>query len=138
MLRQVNDKIKQLAEQARQEFLELPTKYTAEQVGMYPQLMERFAELIIKECVDIANDTRFEGRVVANRIRFVFGLDTISPENRRARCDALITAMIGKDFVPNWWNSPNNAFGGNTPEQAYSTAPDAVYAYLMKSAEGEW
>jgi hypothetical protein len=71
----MNEKIKQFAQQARQEFLELPTGYTAEQVGMYPQLMERFAELIITECLDIANDTRYDGKVVANRIRFVFGVE---------------------------------------------------------------
>jgi hypothetical protein len=70
----MNERIKQFAQQARQEFLELPTGYTAEQVGMYPQLMERFAELIITECLDIANDTRYDGKVVANRIRFVFGV----------------------------------------------------------------
>jgi hypothetical protein len=71
----MNEKIKQFAEQARVEFLELPTGYTAEQVGMYPQLMERFAELIITECLDIANDTRYDGKVVANRIKFVFGVE---------------------------------------------------------------
>jgi hypothetical protein len=71
----MNEKIKQFAQQARQEFLELPTGYTAEQVGMYPQLMERFAELIINECLDIANDTRYDGKVVANRIKFVFGVE---------------------------------------------------------------
>ena len=70
----MNPRIQQLAIQARQEFLELPTGYTPEQVGMYPQLMERFAELIITECVDIANDTRYDGKVVANRIKFVFGV----------------------------------------------------------------
>ena len=71
----MNKKIKQFAQQARQEFLELPTGYTAEQVGMYPQLMERFADLIITECLDIANDTRYDGKVVANRIKFVFGVE---------------------------------------------------------------
>ena len=47
----MNKRIQQLAEQARQEFLKLPTGYTPEQVGMYPQLMERFAELIVAECM---------------------------------------------------------------------------------------
>ncbi len=37
--------------------------------------VEKFAELLIKECIDIANDTRYDGKVVANRIKFVFGLD---------------------------------------------------------------
>jgi len=37
-----------------------------------------------------------------------------------------------------WWSGSNKAFCGDTPEQIYSVAPSAVYAYLMKSAEGEW
>lgn len=36
---------------------------------------EKFVELIVKECIDIANDTRYDGKVVANRIKFVFGLE---------------------------------------------------------------
>ena len=48
----MNERIRELAVQARQEFLELPTGYTPEQVGMYPQLMEKFAELIVQECLE--------------------------------------------------------------------------------------
>lgn len=62
----------------------------------------------------------------------------ISPANMRARCEALVTAMVGSEMAPKWWTGPNRAFGGDTPEQIYSVAPSAVYAYLMKSAEGEW
>ena len=60
------------------------------------------------------------------------------PVRMRKRCEALITAMVGAELVSKWWNSPNRAFGDDTPEQIYSVAPSAVYAYLMKSAEGEW
>ena len=49
----MNERIRELAIKARQEFLTLPTGYTAEQVGMYPQLMEKFAELIIKDIIFI-------------------------------------------------------------------------------------
>ncbi len=35
--------------------------------------LQEFADLIIQECIDIANDTRYDGKVVANRIKFVFG-----------------------------------------------------------------
>ena len=49
----MNERIKQLAQQAREEFLELPTGYRPEQVGMHPQLMERFAELIVRECAEV-------------------------------------------------------------------------------------
>lgn len=59
-------------------------------------------------------------------------------EKMRARCEALITAMVGADLVAKWWSSPNKAFGGDTPEQLYSVAPSAVYAYLIKYARGEW
>ena len=37
--------------------------------------LSKFAELIINECLDVANDTRYDGKVVANRIKFVFGVD---------------------------------------------------------------
>ena len=37
--------------------------------------LEKFAELLVRECVDIANDTRYDGKVVANRIKFVFGVE---------------------------------------------------------------
>ena len=60
------------------------------------------------------------------------------PARMRARCEALVTAMVGKELADKWWNGANKAFGGDTPEQIYSVAPSAVYAYLMKSAEGEW
>ena len=60
------------------------------------------------------------------------------PVRMRKRCEALITAMVGAELAPKWWTGPNKAFGGDTPEQIYSVSPSSVYAYLMKSAEGEW
>lgn len=60
------------------------------------------------------------------------------PVRMRARCEALVTAMVGQELADQWWTGANRAFGGDTPEQIYSVAPSAVYAYLMKSAEGEW
>ena len=62
----------------------------------------------------------------------------ISPSVMRARCEALVIAMVGKELSEKWWSGSNKAFCGDTPEQIYSVAPSAVYAYLMKSAEGEW
>jgi len=46
--------------------------------------------------------------------------------------------MVGRELVHQWWNGANRAFDGDTPEQMYSVAPSVVYAYLMRSAEGEW
>ena len=57
----MNERIKQLAEQARQYYLTLPTGFNPENVGMYPQLMEKFAELIVQECLEAcsrANEIR--------------------------------------------------------------------------------
>ena len=54
----MNPRIKELAVQARKEFLELPTGYRPEQVGMYRELMEKFAELIVRECVEIIETQR--------------------------------------------------------------------------------
>ncbi len=62
----------------------------------------------------------------------------ISPANMRARCEALVVAMVGKELADKWWTGANRAFGGDTPEQIYSVAPSAVYAYLMKSADYHW
>jgi len=62
----------------------------------------------------------------------------ISPATMRARCETLVIALVGREMSDKWWNGPNKAFGGDTPEQIYSVAPSAVYAYLMRSAEGEW
>jgi hypothetical protein len=59
----MNERIQELAVQARQEFLELPTGYTPEQVGMYPQLMEKFAKLIVSECMDVLDPG--ENQVIA-------------------------------------------------------------------------
>ena len=50
----MNERIKLLAEQARKEYLKLPTGYRPDQVGMCRELMEKFAELIIQECARVA------------------------------------------------------------------------------------
>lgn len=39
---------------------------------------EKFAKLILAECIDICENTRYDGTVAANRIKFVFGLDNES------------------------------------------------------------
>jgi len=65
----MNDRIKELAEQAG---------YEKDMFGIghwdMPEC-QKFAELIVRECIDIANDTRYDGKVVANRIKFVFGVE---------------------------------------------------------------
>jgi phosphate-selective porin len=66
----MNERIKQLAEQAGSTHKQNLGVYQ-----FYTDELEKFAELIVKECTDIANGTRYDGKVVANRIKFVFGVE---------------------------------------------------------------
>ena len=38
-------------------------------------MVNHFAESAVKECIDICEQTRYDGKVAANRIKFVFGVD---------------------------------------------------------------
>lgn len=60
----------------------------------------------------------------------------ISPETMKARCNALLTALVGKTLVDNWWKSPNKAFDGATPAEVFEVDPGLVLSYLMKFYEG--
>lgn len=46
----------------------------------------------------------------------------------KARCDALVIAMVGAELANGWWNSPNKTFNGQTPKEA---PLEVVYSYLM-------
>ena len=62
----MNERIKALAVQARNEWLpttNFPDKYT----GMHPELMEKFAELIVAECVGLALDEKQRYRNISHR-----------------------------------------------------------------------
>ena len=63
----MNDKIRQLAEQAGQ----------GEPFHIPPEFVEKFARLIVAECVDIANNVHMcrDGRVVAEDIKQHFGVE---------------------------------------------------------------
>lgn len=57
----------------------------------------------------------------------------------RNKCEALLTAMLGReDLATLWWSSPNKFFKYETPEKIYSESPDRVLQYLYSRAEGEW
>ena len=64
----MNERIRQLALQAGFKTDRLGHLFGGDDI-------EKFAELILAECIDIAEQTRFEGKVVAERIKFVFGVD---------------------------------------------------------------
>jgi hypothetical protein len=56
----------------------------------------------------------------------------------RNRCNVLLTALIGKEYVAQWWDSPNKRFDGETPNKVFETEPNRVYNYLMEFVEGAW
>ena len=56
----------------------------------------------------------------------------------RARSEALIIAMVGKDLATQWWTGSNRAFEGQTPNEQFEQNAERVYSYLMRMAEGEW
>ena len=64
----MNEKIKQYAQEVG-----ISVEYLTN-TKQWP-LIEALSERIINECIDVANDTRYEGKVVANRIKFLFGMD---------------------------------------------------------------
>ena len=37
-----------------------------------------------------------------------------------------------------WWQQPNKAFEGKTPDSVFEEDPIKIYTYLVKSAEGDW
>jgi hypothetical protein len=56
----------------------------------------------------------------------------------RARSEALVIALVGKDLAPQWWTSANRAFEGQTPSEQFECNAERVYSYLMRMSEGEW
>jgi endo-1,4-beta-D-glucanase Y len=56
----------------------------------------------------------------------------------RARSEALVVALVGRDLAPQWWTSANLAFEGQTPCEQFDRNAERVYSYLMRSAEGAW
>jgi hypothetical protein len=68
MKERMNKRIRELAEQA---FFE--TEY--DDVQNLPETMERFAELIVRECVEVANKTVIGSDFVGNAIRNHFGVE---------------------------------------------------------------
>lgn len=53
----------------------------------------------------------------------------------RQRCDWLLTAMLGRDGVEAWWQSPNRAFDMRTAREQFELDPQRVYRYLMDSVD---
>ncbi len=46
----------------------------------------------------------------------------------KEKCDLMILALVGSDYLDAWWNSSNRAFGGKKP---IDCDINEVYYYLM-------
>jgi hypothetical protein len=56
----------------------------------------------------------------------------------KARSEALVIALVGKEMALHWWTGKNRAFEGQTPLEAFEANAERVYGYLMRMSEGEW
>ena len=52
----------------------------------------------------------------------------------RARCNAILLALLGETHAPLWWESRNKAFDMLTAQQQWDKNPGVVYRYLMLQA----
>lgn len=74
-------KIYQMAEQAAEFAVLNPSDEVLQsetddaKVEVPKAFIDKLSELILQECIDIASDTRYDGTVVANRIKFSFGIE---------------------------------------------------------------
>jgi hypothetical protein len=66
----MNERIKQLAEQARQHF---PRTESSGEFWVFDE--QKFAELIVKECVGIADEYDGVGSTIVSRIEKHFGVE---------------------------------------------------------------
>ncbi len=50
--------------------------------------------------------------------------------------------MLGRsELVDGWWDSPNKAFNGKTPDEVYQTGAEgrlSVYQYVIGCSDGYW
>jgi hypothetical protein len=52
-------------------------------------------------------------------------------DQMKQRCDVLLIAMLGKQYVEAWWSKENLAFNMLTPLKQWELDPVLVYRYLM-------
>jgi hypothetical protein len=50
----------------------------------------------------------------------------------------VVRSMVGENLADAWWQQPNKAFEGKTPDSVFEEDPIKIYTYLVKSAEGDW
>jgi hypothetical protein len=70
----MNERIKELAEQATEHDYTTWDSYNQKELVYYKFNKEKFAELIVKECVGIADEYDGVGSTIVNRIKEHFGV----------------------------------------------------------------
>jgi hypothetical protein len=56
---------------------------------------------------------------------------TVTETQAKQRSDALVVALVGRDYSDLWWNSENREFSGKTPREQWQIDYTTVYNYLM-------
>ncbi len=60
--------------------------------------------------------------------------------NKREKCSALVETLFPNQehLWDKWWNSPNNAFNKQTPNEMFEQNPDVVLRYLLCQYNGDY
>lgn len=56
---------------------------------------------------------------------------SVTEYQAKQRSDALVVALVGRDYSELWWNSANRAFDERTPREQWQIDYTTVYNYLM-------
>lgn len=145
----MNELIKNLLAQAHLEATDLKdTNWIA----------NRFAELIVAECADVARQCRedewfdIEDAILEHfaidRLRninagaeihagdggYSIGTEEGHEQAARQRSIVLVDSLVGRDNAAAWWSSPNKAFNGLTPTEMWAVDYKEVHTYLMHHA----
>lgn len=58
-------------------------------------------------------------------------------KRKRALSEHMAEKVVGKELATVWWNGPNKAFGGKTPNEQWNIEPDEVFRYLASYCLGK-
>ena len=57
---------------------------------------------------------------------------------QRRQCDIMLNILLGGRLAGRWWNRPNRAFSGQTPEDVFKVNPRSVVLYLKSHTSGDY
>ena len=62
----------------------------------------------------------------------------MTDERLHKQATAIVNALVGDKASDWWWNSPNRAFNGLTPDEYWVLDDKEVYSYLVGHLGGEY